>query len=1087
MHLHRTLWLLTTLAVLPLQATGAAATPHVALSQPSVSPDGSAIAFVAGGGIWTVPDTGGKAHLLVADDAGSDSRPLYSPNGKQLAFQSDTGGEGSGIYVVDLDSGALRRVTFEDSVDQLDGWSRDGQWLYFSSPRDNIGGMKGVYRVRAGGGTPMPVSLETYRNESMAAPSPDGASLALVGGGMGDWQWWRHGRSHIDEGAIWLMRDDGTHHYTRLTPDDARAEWPMWAPDGRTLYYMSDRSGTENIWKVMPDGSEAEVTAFADGRVLWPSLSADGRLMAFERDFGIWTMDMASGHATALPVELEGAIRGPVTKHVTLSSDFSHIALSPDGKKLAVIVHGEVFAVNADKGGHARRITHTAAEEYDLAWAPDSRRLVYGSERDGHGQLYLYDFARGTETALVRDGGEDTAPRFSPDGKQLAFLRDDHELCVLDIGSGRVRVLAKQPIDLPRPLDSAQPLAWSPDGRWIAYLSWGPRMFRNVRAVSVSDGRNVPLSTLANTSADNVLWDPDRRSVLFTTGQRTEEGHVAQVDLQPRTPVFREDRFQDLFKPKAAADDKHDGKYGHGGEPVETPLRIDATGIRERLNLLPVGLDVSAIQISPDGKSLLLTAAVAGKSNLYRWSLDPLAKDPPVAKQLTSTPGDKVDAQFSSDGKRVVYLDAGKIRLLALDDKGENKSRELDVDAAMDVDFDSEKTIAFEQAWRWLRNTFHDARMHGVDWDRVHATYAPLVAAAPTPASLYRLLNLMVGELNASHSGVSPPGHRVPVTARLGLGFDRDDYERHGRFRITSIVPLSPADVASGIHTGDYLLAIDGTPLAPTDNLAERLAGRIGDKLELRIADNPGGAHAHEVAVKPVGGKALSELVYRAWAAANRNYVLRVSGGRLGYVHLRDMSSKSLENFYKDLDAQNATRDGVVIDIRNNFGGFVNAYALDVLSRRPYLGMTFRGFDKAASARSILGQRALERPTVLVTNRVTLSDGEDFSEGYRALHLGKIVGEPTAGWIIYTSSGTLIDGGTVRLPFITISDAHGQPMEGHPRPVDVPVSRPLGESYKGQDSDLDAAVRTLLPASAAAPRKPDSVHSSTPRWSSTDQ
>jgi C-terminal processing protease CtpA/Prc len=207
---------------------------------------------------------------------------------------------------------------------------------------------------------------------------------------------------------------------------------------------------------------------------------------------------------------------------------------------------------------------------------------------------------------------------------------------------------------------------------------------------------------------------------------------------------------------------------------------------------------------------------------------------------------------------------------------------------------------------------------------------------------------------------------------------------------------------------------------------------------------------------------ALADLAYRAWTATNRAYVLKASGGRLGYVHLRDMSGESLQDFYKDLDAQNATRDGVVIDIRNNFGGFVNAYALDVLARRPYLNMTFRGFDKSEPARSILGQRALERPTVLITNRVTLSDGEDFSEGYRALGLGKIVGEPTAGWIIYTSAGKLIDGGTVRLPFITITDNHGQPMEGHPRPVDIPVSRPLGESFQHRDSELDAAVQSLL-------------------------
>ena len=1047
-------------------------TPRMAMSQPSVSPDGGRIAFVAGGGIWSVSSRGGSAHLLVSDDDGSDSRPLYAPDGRHLAFQSARGDGASGIYVLDLDNGQLQRVTWSDTSDGLDAWSRDGRWLYLSSSRDNVGGMHGVYRVRANGGTPMPVSREAYRNESMAAPSPDGASVALIGGGMGDWQWWRNGHSHLDEGAVWLLRDDGSHHYTRLTPDNARAEWPMWAPDGNSLFYMSDRSGSENLWQVSLDGSESALTHFTQGRLLWPSLSANGKLLAFERNFGIWTANPTSGKASPLVIQLHGAIRGPVPAFKKLNKDFSSIALSPDGKKLALIVHGEVFATDAIKGGKARRITRTPAEEYGLEWAPDSHRLVYGSERNGHGQLYLYDFDSGKESPLSgKDGkdedGEDTAARFSPDGKQLAFLHDNRQLRVLDIASGAQRTLISAPITLPRPLESEQPFAWSPDGRWIAYLSWGPRMFRNMQAIALSGGKPVTLSSLANTSADNVVWNPDRQSLLFTTGQRTEEGRLASVDLVPRTPKFREDRFQDLFKTKPAAPDRGKQKKQAAQDSLSSektpkkPVRIDAAGIRERLSLLPVGLDVQAAKISPDGKTLLLTAEVAGHSNLYTWPLDPLSNKPAVATQITTTPGDKRDAQFSGDGKKVFYLDHGSIESLALD--GKQKPKKLGVSADMSVDFDTDKIVDFQQAWRWLRNDFHDPNMHGVDWDQVRATYAPLVAAAPTPASLYRLLNQMVGELDSSHSGAREPGHASPVTGRLGLRFDRAAYEHHGRFRVSDVLPLSPAAVSGKIKPGDYLLAIDGVDLNGSTNLAQRLANTIGDKLHLRIAPNAGDAHGQVIAVKPVSNQDLGELIYRQWTAENRAYVLKASGGRLGYVHLRDMSNQSLQDFYKDLDAQNATRDGVVIDIRNNFGGFVNAYALDVLARRPYLNMTFRGFDRAEPARSILGQRALERPTVLITNRVTLSDGEDFSEGYRALGLGKIVGEPTAGWIIYTSAGKLIDGGSVRLPFITITDNHGQPMEGHPRPVDVPVTRPLGESYQDKDRDLDAAVRVLLP------------------------
>jgi C-terminal processing protease CtpA/Prc len=319
-------------------------------------------------------------------------------------------------------------------------------------------------------------------------------------------------------------------------------------------------------------------------------------------------------------------------------------------------------------------------------------------------------------------------------------------------------------------------------------------------------------------------------------------------------------------------------------------------------------------------------------------------------------------------------------------------------------------------------------------------------------------MNLLVGELNASHSGVRANGHSQPVTGRLGIVFDTAAYERDGTLRVAQVVPLSPAAIA-GIDVGDTLQAVDGHAIGVDDDLYALLENRIGKKTTLRVG---GKGHARRVEVKPIDTRTLGALAYDAWVARNRAYVARVSGGRLGYVHLADMSETSLRRLYRDLDAQNMTREGVVIDVRNNFGGFVNAYALDVLSRKPYLNMTFRGFEDAQPARSILGQRALERPTVLVTNRVTLSDGEDFSEGYRELGLGKVVGEPTAGWIIYTSNEKLIDGSTVRLPFITVTTEDGQPMEMHPRPVDVPVARPLGEAYHGKDSDLDAAAGTLL-------------------------
>jgi len=316
---------------------------------------------------------------------------------------------------------------------------------------------------------------------------------------------------------------------------------------------------------------------------------------------------------------------------------------------------------------------------------------------------------------------------------------------------------------------------------------------------------------------------------------------------------------------------------------------------------------------------------------------------------------------------------------------------------------------------------------------------------------------------------MSAPPNPTSTTGRLGLRFDRTAYARTGRLAIADVVPLGPAAVTRAIAAGDLLVAIDGTPLthgtnasAPTTpgaiNVDRLFEHTIGKRVVLTIESK--GAR-RDVAVQPVSLTTERGLRYRQWVESRRAYVAAASGGRLGYVHMADMGAASLAQLYVDLDAENHARDGVVIDLRNNNGGFVNAYALDVFARRPYLNMTMRG-RPTAPARTMLGQRALESPTILVTNQHSLSDAEDFTEGYRRLKLGKVVGEPTAGWIIYTGQARLLDGSVLRLPRIRVTDADGKDMELVPRPIDVAAVRQPGELDAGRDAQLDAAVRELL-------------------------
>jgi len=1055
-------------ALTAVSAQGTGPTPRAYFTEPAISPDRSEIAFISGGDIWAVPAAGGEARLLLSHPA-NEARPLYSPDGKRLAFTSNRTGGGD-IYILTFATGEVTRLTFDDGSEQLDGWSRDGEWIYFSSTSHDIAGMNDVFRVRATGGTPMEVAADRYTNEYFANASPDGRAIAITARATASAQWWRNGRSHLDEAEVWIARDGDTPSYEPVTSGGAKEMWPMWSADGKSVFYVSDRSGAQNLWTtgVGAGAAPKQLSTFKSGRVLWPSISNDGRLIAFEHDFEIWSLDPQTGSAARVPITRRGAPAGAGVEHLSLTDDFTELDLSPDGKKVAFVVRGEVFAASAKDGGDAARISRTPQAESQITWSPDSRTLVYSSDREGTDHLFLYDFATGAEKRLTSGPDADHSARFSPDGKSLAFIRGNSELHVLEIASSRERVVAKGIFNRP-PFTGGMPMAWSPDGRWLAYLSTGAKAFTNVYAVALDGGTPQPVSFVANAFANTLSWSADGRALFFDTGQRTEMRQIARVDLTPRTPQFREDQFRDLFKEEpvkpappsapapAAAPAPAPADTAATPKPAESGTRIVFDDIRQRLSLLPVGIDAGAQRLSPDGKTLLVVGRAAGQQNLYTFSIDELSREPAVARQLTSTSGAKSDAEFTPDGKEVYLLEQGRITIVTVENRN---TRRLNVTAEMDVDFAAEKMEVFEQAWSYLRDNFFDAKMNGVDWQATRALYGPLIAGAATRDEMRRLLNLMVGELNASHMGVNAPAGGSPVVGKLGLRFDRREYEKDGRFKVTEVIPLTPAAIA-GIRPAEYLLSVNGAALGARVNLDQVLSHTINRRVDLEVATDAAGTGRRTVAVRPTNQATEKNLTYRQWVEKNRAYVLKASNGRLGYVHMFDMSDTALSQLHVDLDAENHARDGVVVDVRNNNGGFVNMYALDVFTKRNYLTMTGRG-EGPAPGRSVLGQRALGAPTILVTNQHSLSDAEDFTEGYRALKAGKVVGEPTAGWIIYTSNVPLIDGTVVRLAAMRVEGADGKTMELVPRQVDIPVKRRVGESYTGRDAQLDAAAAELL-------------------------
>lgn len=1037
---------------------------NVYMTEPSLSPDRREIAFVSGGDIWTVPAEGGTAQLLVSHSA-TESKPLFSPDGKRLAFGSNRTGNGD-IYILDLSSGEVRRLTFDDGNEQLDAWSRDGAWIYFSSTAKDIAGMNDISRVASTGGTPMLISADRYTNEYNATPLADG-SFVFAARGIGFGQWWRHGRSHIDESELWQKNGE---QYSELTPRGAKQLWPMVTADGSRVFFVSDRNGIQNIWAMPRGGAAKQLTNFTDGRVLWASLSADGREIVFERNFHIWKIATDGGKAGEVPIVLRGAATTPIIDRVNASTQIRELALSPDGKKVAVIARGEVFAASAKDGGEAVRVTNTAAPESYLSWSSDSRKLIYSSERGGTMSLFQYDFGTELESPITAGRGNDFGAVYSPDGKSIAFLRNSRTLMVMDVASKQEREVAKLFTD-PPPLFGGEQIKWSPDNKWIAYLSYSPetRSYTNAYVVATTGGAAKPVSFLANSNSNTIAWSPDGTFLLFDTNQRTEDNAIARVDLTLRTPKFREDQFRDLFKqenprqrpvatptPTPAAAPVASPTPAEKDEAKVEPVFED---IRKRLSIINTGVNGGSPVISPDGKTLAILASAEGQFNIYTRTLDELATDT-SSRQLTSTTGFKSQAQFTPDSKEIYYLEGGRINIVSLDKR---EVRPLAVNIEVPVNFAEDKMEVFRQGWRYLRDNFYDDKYHGADWDAVKNTYEPLIASSRTPDEVRRLMNMMVGELNSSHLGVS--GGTTPPTAttvgKLGVRFDRSAYETNGRLKITEIIALSPAAIVKTIKIGDYIQSVDGVNIARGVNLDELLEGKVGKRVVVSVSGTSDASNKREVVVRPITTAAEKTLLYRQWVDDNRAYVAKISGGKLGYVHLPDMGQGSLNQLYIDLDTENQSKEGVIVDIRNNNGGFINPYVIDVLARRGYLTMKERGLWNVP-ARSALGQRALEKPTVLITNQHSLSDAEDLTEGYRSLKLGKVIGEPTAGWIIYTWNAQLYDGTTVRLPRQLILGSDGKDMELNPRQVDVPVTRPIGESLIGKDSQLDRAVAELM-------------------------
>ncbi len=1050
---------------------------------PSLSPDGKEIAFAYQGDIWKVATTGGAASRLT-DHVAYEAYPKFSPDGKWIAFASARWGNFD-IYVIPAGGGRARRLTFHEYSDYPECWSPDSKHIYFRSSRYRS---YDLYRVSLEGGTPVRLTNSCRDSEYYFSISPDGKRVAFCrrGSSGGYRRKLYRGSNNAD---IWTARlGNPLADFKQITSTDVHEYWPLWSADGKAMYYVSHESGCPNLWRRSLDTGKAEqLTDYTTTGVYFPTMNADGSLMVFEHDFHLYSYKPGGK-----PVRIE-IKASPDTKYneigiEKITSGLQEYELSPDGKKIAFVLRGEVWLIPAEDGGQARRLTETEGEHWSLEWAPDSERLSYTRRSADNLDVIVNVIPEGREYALAATEKEEGGARWAPDGKSIVYCVDDKELWITDpegkerrkLVEGGFRRLTKR---------GGERFNFSPDSRWLAYRDSDEKFRSFLYIVPAAGGEKVRVTDFPSCALPR--WSSDGK-LLYFLAVENDNYSVYKLPLQHEELEFKEDKLDKLFKKKEepkepeppkkepqepdkprepSGDDKE--KPAQGEKPPadtdkkaqkpakELVVEIDFADIEKRVErVTSTSSSESSALLTPDCKTWVFT------SDLYKgrqiWTL-PAEKDKPgQLRQVTSSKTSKHNLQLGPKGKSVYFESNGRIYSLNL---ASAKSKQIPFAAELRYDQRKLWKHVFDQAHWLIEAMFYDPKLHGASWDEARVRYEKVLPRVSTHQQFDDLMEFMLGELNASHLGYYPKVRQsYPVsvsTGWLGVDFDQKELES-GRFKVTHVLKGTPADNPhSRLDVGEYILAVNDTRLGPGVNVYFALEETVGKKVALSVAKSPESQEKRTVQIKPVTYRDISRARYREWADSRRELVHELSGKQLGYVHVPAMSSGTLDRFTRELRSEAADKLGLVIDVRYNGGGSTAVHMLEVLYRRPWLMRGFRDVE-ATISENLYRSSAFEKPTIALINERSFSNAEVFAEGYSRLKLGTLVGLPTAGGCIGTSSIKLADGSSMRLPAVGAWTIDGENLDFCGRKPDVRVDNSPEDVARGEDVQLKTAVRLLM-------------------------
>ena len=1027
--------------------SGAADKQLIGARYPAISPDGKQVAFSYMGDLWVVSAKGGKA-IRLTDHVAYDREPIWSPDGQWLAFTSNREGNND-VYIMKAEGGVPKRLTFHSGSDLATDFTLDGKWIVFTSSRSSS---SSIFKISVNGGNALPV-LDTYWSwPHKARISPDGKTV-LFSLGMENSYWWRRGYRGSNTAKIW-MKSLSDSRAQVVFGDESNCFWPEWRAEGKNIYFISDRQfNNKNIWSIAPDGSGLKpVTTFRQEDVKWLSVARWAPLAAYEREFGIWITDLKTGDSRQISVEAPAETKDNRFFFVDNAS-VEEYRLSPDSKKIAAVVRGDIFVLSTE-GGYARNITETPWRERDIDWDKDSKNIVYISDVEANPELYIISALGNEKPKRLTESEEDElSPRFSPDGKWIAYYRGKRQLRLIQPDGKEDRLL----IEADFGGRFADAYAWSPDSRFMAVV---PQTDGNsdIVAVEVESGKKHQLTNTAYDESDP-LWSSDGKFMLFSSNRYghsfpefTGKWDIYQVHLEPKKPEFKEDEFEKLFETKEK-EEKEKPEKKEEKKAVEVKLNLKDLDRQTETVTSTLGND-SSFALSPkDNETVYFRSNIDGEYHLWTTSLkeEERGKHEPFMPQI-QYPG---SLQFDESGKYLYYLSRGRIGQIDVNSK-RNKTISFNTKIRVDKIADYEQALG--ELYYTLQHYFYDSEHHQVNWKKLYEHYRPVLQQVREDQDFYDYANEMIGHLNSSHTGImsGPRGARTEEpSAHVGA-----EWEFVGKKIILKrVIKNGPLyDQVGSVTGGDELVAVNGKAVDAQENLWKHFNGEIGKKLTLTFRSQKLKKNI-DVSVEPVSSGAENRLRLEEWVESRREIVKQKTGDKAAYIYMRAMGSGDLSRFLKELERDAVPRKGLILDLRFNFGGNVHDRVLQALTKPIYAKWRIRGLSE--TSQSTYG--VTDKPVVLLINEVTLSDGEMTANGFKTLKRGPIIGNTTYGWLIFTTGVGLMNGGYFRLPFWGCYTLDGKDLEtsGGVKP-DIFVINDLNHDLQDQDPQLDKAIEKIL-------------------------